>query len=309
MAILVTGASGFLGTVLVDRLLEKGHRVYGVSRHPPAPRKNLIPLRGDIIQPDLGLTIEVPRDIHAVHHLAGVHSLGEDKDGSIWRTNVLGTRSVIDFCARYKIPRLYFTSTAYTLGRNTYERSKALCESELKESDIPHVTIFKPSVVMGTEKHPYPGHFSQFVSAVIKIHQRAEIIRRKIEGTLRLPILEPVFRIKGNPEGKLNLVIVDVVAEAMANTDKEGTFWLTNPDPPTLGQLVEWAGEFIMVKMRIEPEFKPTPIEAQFAKMANAFVPYLEGDDFPSDLESCSITRGFIHETIKNATILTKSPF
>ncbi|GAI59992.1 unnamed protein product [marine sediment metagenome] len=303
MAILVTGASGFLGTVLVDRLLEKGHRVYGVSRHPPALRKNLIPLRGDIIQPDLGLTIEVPRDIHAVYHLAGIHNLGGDKDGSIWETNVLGTQNVIDFCTEHKIPRLYFTSTAYTLGRNPYERSKALCELVIKESGIPHVTIFKPSVVMGTEKHPYPGHFSQFVSAVIKIHQRAEIIRRKIEGTLRLPVIEPVFRIRGNPQGKLNLVTVDAVAEAMANTDKEGTFWLTNPDPPTLGQLVEWVGEFIMVRMKIEPEFKPTPIEAQFMKMANSFAPYLEGDDFPSDLESCSITREFIRGTIKRTLL------
>lgn len=299
MAILVTGASGFLGTVLVDRLLEKGHRVYGVSRHPPAPRKNLIPLRGDIIQPGLGLTIEVPRDIHAVHHLAGIHNLGEDKDRSIWRTNVLGTRSVIDFCARHKIPRLYFTSTAYTLGRNTYERSKALCELEIKESDIPHVTIFKPSVVMGTEEHPYPGHFSQFVSAVVKIHQRAELIRRKIEGTLRLPVIEPVFRIRGNPQSTLNLVPVDMVAQAIANIKDAGTFWLTNPTPPTLSQLVEWVGEFILVRMKVEPEFKPTPIEAQFAKMAKSFVPYLQGDDFSSDLESCPITREFIHDTIK----------
>ncbi len=301
MAILVTGASGFLGTVLVDRLLEKGHRVYGVSRHPPAPRKNLIPLRGNIIQPDLGLTIEVPRDIHAVHHLAGIHRLSDDKDGSIWETNVIGTQNVLDFCAKHKIPRLYFTSTAYTLGRNTYERSKALCELEIKKSDIPHVTIFKPSVVMGTEEHPYPGHFSQFVLAVVKIHQRAELIRRKIEGSLRLPVIEPVFRIKGNPQGRLNLVTVDAVAEAMANTDKEGTFWLTNPNPPTLGELVAWVGEFIMVRMRIEPEFKPTPIEAQFMKMASSFAPYLGGDDFPSDMESCPITREFIHETIKRS--------
>ncbi|GAI78022.1 unnamed protein product, partial [marine sediment metagenome] len=107
----------------------------------------------------------------------------------------------------------------------------------------------------------------------------------------------------GNPGGKLNLVTVDRVAEAIANTDKEGTFWLTNPDPPTLGQLVEWVGEFLMVRMRIEPEFKPTPIEAQFAKMTSSFAPYLQGDDFPSDLESCSITREFIHETIKRSLL------
>ncbi|GAJ07537.1 unnamed protein product, partial [marine sediment metagenome] len=51
----------------------------------------------------------------------------------------------------------------------------------------------------------------------------------------------------------------------------------------------------------IEPDFRPTPIEAVFQRVAAAFEPYLQGDDFPSDLESCPITRKFIHETIKSS--------
>ncbi|GAH58572.1 unnamed protein product, partial [marine sediment metagenome] len=280
--ILVTGASGFLGQALVPKLLERGHRVFGLSRHPPAAGENLIPLVGDVTQENLGLE-EVPGDIHAVHHLAAIHRLGEDKDGSIWETNVQGIRNVIDFCIKHRIPHLLFCSTAYTQGRNPYERSKVLCELMAREADIPRVTIFKPSVVMGTAEHFYPGHLYQFVSLVIKIHQRAEVLRRKIEGTLRLPVVEPVFRMKANPEGKLNLVPIDAVVDAMARIEEPGTFWLTHPNPSTLAQLVEWVGEFIMVKMKIEPSFKPTLIEAAFEKMSAAFTPYLWGDDFPSD--------------------------
>lgn len=298
MNLLVTGASGFIGTVLVERLLEQGHRVWGLSRHPSTTGWNPVSLVGDITKPDLGLT-KVPEHIDAIYHLAGIHRLGEDKDGSIWETNVRGTQSVLAFCAKHEIPRLYFVSTAYTEGWNVYERSKSFCELKIKKSDIPHTTIFKPSVVMGTADHPYPGHFSQFVSLVIKLHQRAEIIRRKIEGTLHLPVIEPVFRIRGNPQGTLNLVPVDMVAQAIANIKDEGTFWLTNPTPPTLSQLVDWVGEFIMVKMRIEPEFKPSPIEAQFAKLASSFGPYLQGDSFPSSLKSYPITKEFIQESIK----------
>jgi nucleoside-diphosphate-sugar epimerase len=306
-SVLVTGASGFVSQALLPLLVRRGHKVYALSRHPPQA-KDLIPLAGDITQPDLGLE-GVPKDIHAVYHLAGIHSLrGEDKDKSIWMTNVAGTQNVLDFCVHHDIPRLYFVSTAYAhnKGRNPYEKSKIINEEHVnryRERQGLKTTIFKPSIIMGTAEHPYPGHFSQFVSLVVKIHRRAELIRRKIEGTLRLPILEPVFRIKGNPEGKLNLVTVDRVAEAMANIDKEGTFWLTNPAPPTLGQLVEWVGEFIMVDMRIEPEFKPTPIEAAFQKMAAAFEPYLWGDDFSSDLKECPITKEFIHETIKRSIL------
>lgn len=301
MSLLVTGGSGFLGSALSERLLEKGHRIYSLSRHPPQARENLIPLVGDITEPNLGLK-EVPKDIHAVHHLAAVHRLSsQDKDGEIWKTNVEGTKNVIDFCVRHNIGHLYFTSSAYTMGRNVYERTKALCELMIKESDIPKVTIFKPSVVLGTEKNFYPGHVSQFVTLVIKVHQRAEIVRRKIEGTLRLPILEPVLRIRGNPDGTLNVITVDSVVEAMASITKPGIYYLTNPEPPTLKELVDWIGEFILVKLKIEPYFKATPIEAMFEKLSSAFQPYLLGDDMKSSLREChpKVDKAFIHETIK----------
>lgn len=302
MDILLTGASGFVGEALRPKLIAKGYTVYGLSRHPPAAAKSLIPIVGDITRPNLGLQ-SVPKAIEAVYHLAGNHRLGEDRDGSIWETNVTGTRKVLEFCAKHRIPHLYFTSTAFTLGRNTYEKSKILNEQEATEFCCSHsikLTIFKPSIILGTQDYPYPGHFSQFVALLIKLHQRAELIRRKLEGTLRLPVIEPVFRIKGNPEGKINLITVDAVAQAMATIEEEGVYWLTNPRPPTLGQLGEWVGEFIMVRIKFEPDFKPGPLEATFHKMATAFEPYLQGDKFPSNLSNYRpLTKDFIQGIIK----------
>lgn len=299
MAILVTGGSGFLGKALTPRLLEKGHKVYSLSRHPPKAKENLIPLIGDIIEPNLSLK-EVPNDIHAVHHLAAIHQLGEDKDGFIWKTNVEGTSNVIDFCLKHKIPHLLFTSSAYTQGRNPYERSKALCETMVNESGIPKVTIFKPPIIMGTPQHFYPGHFTQFVLLLVNLHQTGEPIRRRIEGKLRLPAFVPVFRMKANPKGKLNLVQVDQVVSAMAGIEKTGTYWLTHPNPPVLEQIVEWVSEFIMVKIVITPTFQPSPIETAFSRLSNAFTPYLWGDDFHSDIKYLPpITKEFIQSTIK----------
>lgn len=307
MAILVTGASGFVGSALIPLLIEKGHRVYGLSRHPPIGSRDLIPIIGDVIEPNLGLK-DAFKDITAIYHLAGIHTLNqEDKDSLIWKTNVDGTKNVLAFCLKHDIPRLSFISTAYTWPVNPYGLSKIENESAITEFAKEHnigVTILKPSIVMGTAENPYPGHFSRFISAVIQTHRRAELIRRKVEGSLRLPVIEPLFRIRGNPEGKLNLIQIDQVAEGIANIEEAGTFWLTHPDPPTLQQLADWIGELIMVRMKFEPEFKPTPIEAAFQKMTAAFTPYLQGDNFLSNLQlPPPITKSFIQETVKRTVL------
>ena len=285
---------------MIPKLIAKGNKIYALSRHPPASAENLIPIVGDITKLGLGLE-KVPRGISAVYHLAAIHRLSENNAEEIEHTNVDGTQSVIDFCLRHRIPKLYFCSTAYTQGRNTYERTKAECERMVLESGISEVTIFKPSIIMGTKSNFYPGHFSQFAVLLVKIHKRAEIVRRKVEGTLRLPVIEPVFRIRGNTDSKLNLVPIDAVVDSMSRFKKKGVYWLTNPQPPTLGELAKWLGEFIMVDIRVIPEeFKQTPIEAQFERLAAAFKPYLGGDDFQSDLEDCrpAIDKRFIQWTV-----------
>ena len=308
MRILVTGASGFLGKALLP-LLSKNNKVYALSRHPLEPSKNIIPLVGDVTKSHLGLDL-VPEKIDRVYHLAAIHHLGKDKDGSIWETNTMGTRGVIAFCHRYGVSQLYFCSTAYTTGqgRNVYEKSKVWCDELVRVSGIPHVVTLKPSVVMGTKENPYPGHFSQFVTLLVRAHNRAELIRRKVEGTLRLPVIEPVLRVTGAPDGYLNLVTVDEVAKGIARTRKPGVYWLTNPHPPTLGQLAKWISEVIMVRFEfIAGGFNSSPIESLIAHKVSAFSPYLWGDSFPSDLKGHPlITREFIHETIINSLTIDK---
>lgn len=295
--ILITGGSGFLGKALTERLLAGGHRVYSLSRHPPEESSNLVPLRGDILLPGLGID-RAPADIEMVHHLAAIHRLGADPDGAIWETNVQGTINVIEFCRKNKIPRLFFTSTAYTQGRNTYEQSKSYCETLIRNSPLTW-TIFKPPIIMGTPQHFYAGHFSQFVSLLLKLHQKADTVRRAVEGALRLPAFERVFHMKANPLGRINLIQIDEVVRAMVEIDTPGTYWLTHPNPPTINEILDWVGESIKLRIIISHDFKPDPVEAMFAKMSKAFTPYLWGDEFPSNIKDCQpITKEFIQSTI-----------
>lgn len=303
--VLVTGASGFIGTALTKKIIEKGNTVYALSRHPPVGSDNLIPLAGDIIETNLGLD-QVPSEISACYHLAGIHTLRqEDTDGFIYNTNVIGTHNVLEFCVKYEIPKIYFTSTSYALDLNPYGRSKIRNDEEMAFYSQKYglkTTIFKPSVVMGTKEYPYSGHFSQFAALLIKIHKRAEILRRGVEKTMRLPVLEPTFRIRGNPDGKLNMVPIDAVVDGITRITDPGIFWLTNPRPPSLRELADWLSEIVMVNIRIVEEFEPTPIESQFERLAAAFTPYLGGDDFPSDLKHCRpvINKRFIKWTVLN---------
>ena len=299
MRILVTGASGFLGQVLTPLLREQKHEVIGLSRHGGD-------LKGDVTHYNLDLE-EEPPPIDAVFHLAAMLKLGRDRDGEIYRTNVEGTINVLRFCVDNKIPRLLFCSSAYTQGRNAYEASKIECERMVTNSTIPQIIIVKPSIIMGNSEHPYNGHFAQFCSLLIKVHKRAEIVRRNIEGGLRLPVIEPVFRLSANPEGYLNLIQVDDVAQAITAIFEKGfkitpqTFYLTNPNPPQIKDLINWVGEFIKVRIVLEPSFQANPIEKAFKMLTSAFQPYLEGEPLPtSDLSYVKpISKEYLLEIIK----------
>lgn len=81
MAILVAGASGFLGSRLVDRLAASGHEVIALARRPASDELMANPrlhwLIGDIAQQ--GVDLAGFPDIEAVVHLAGA-TLGAGKD-------------------------------------------------------------------------------------------------------------------------------------------------------------------------------------------------------------------------------------
>jgi nucleoside-diphosphate-sugar epimerase len=304
MTILITGGTGFLGSVLIDKLPAKGEKIISVSRHYPEPRMNLFPLIGDILKPNLGLEDRYLADswgkIDSVYHIAGIVDLSEkDKNDRIYQTNVIGTRNVVNFCEDHKIPHLFYVSTAYTNGKNPYECSKSEAEIMVRSSLIPQKTIFKPSIIMGNKEHFVLEHFPLFVQKMIRIHRRVDSVRRDVESFAHLPAIEPIFHVRGNPKGAINLVPVESVADAMARIKEPGTYWLTNPNPPLIGEVLGWLGESLLLKIVATQEFNATPIELVFERITKAFAPYLQGDDFKSDLSKCElINKQTIDETV-----------
>ena len=126
MRALVTGAAGFIGSTLVDRLLSEGHQVVGVDnlstgnpanlaharncneRHP----RRFTFVRADILAPELaGIVAGTNPDV--VFHLAAQVDLRSSVADPIRdaRTNVLGTINLLEACRRARVQRIVYAAS------------------------------------------------------------------------------------------------------------------------------------------------------------------------------------------------------
>lgn len=120
--ILLTGATGFVGSHLVPWLLAKGCDVRSAVREPTAeqvPGLEVLPVGDLTALPDLG---GILRDVSVVVHLAGrVHALRRTTDigGEFRRANVDATRNLALQAAAHGARRFVFLSTIKVNGEST----------------------------------------------------------------------------------------------------------------------------------------------------------------------------------------------
>lgn len=124
MKILLTGGSGYLGSVLTRKLLKKGFRVRILDNFlfgkqtlgETLKNKELEIIEGDIR--DLAVVSKSLKDVDVVIHLAsivGTQSSELDPKTSI-EINYLATRNIADLCKLYKIKQFIFASTCSVYG-------------------------------------------------------------------------------------------------------------------------------------------------------------------------------------------------
>lgn len=117
--VLITGITGFVGTVMARRLAAAGMRVSGLTADEVVPIEGVE--EGGVVHLDIldlaALEEEIARaDPRVVVHLAGLAHVGESwqRPGDYYRVNFRGTRNVLKAAGRR---RVLFASSAEVYGK------------------------------------------------------------------------------------------------------------------------------------------------------------------------------------------------
>jgi uncharacterized protein YbjT (DUF2867 family) len=151
--ILVTGATGLVGTALIPELLRRGHRVRALVRDPRRlgpQRVNVQIALVDLGDPH-GLRHAV-RGIETVIHLAA--AIRDQPPRRVEEVNGLGTARLLRAAEREGVERFVFFSAlnATPFQRTRFFRSKALAEEAVAAADV-RSTIFAPSIIYDPYDH------------------------------------------------------------------------------------------------------------------------------------------------------------
>lgn len=118
MKVLVTGATGFVGSAVVSTLLAGGHEVVGLVRDPAkvAPRAGMTSHRGDMTRP--GTYAPLVSDVDAVVHaaqLAGGSRVGRRRAKALFHADAVMTQTLADACIEHG-KRLVYTGGCFDWG-------------------------------------------------------------------------------------------------------------------------------------------------------------------------------------------------
>ena len=260
--VFLTGATGLLGSELLTRLLASGRQVAVLARpsRRSSPRERIesilseaesalgrrlprpVVLQGDLTSDACGLAAAEIAWLRKscsriVHSAASLEFVGEDRAGEPWRSNVGGTKAVLELARRAEIDDFHHVSTAYVCGlspgpiaeapsdaahgfRNDYEASKHEAEWLVRSAPfLREPTFYRPAVIVG---HSQTGATTTYHGLMAMLQLMTVIVRN-------LPADETGFRkvslrLSMTGEERRNMIPVDWVADVIAHLlDTPGT--------------------------------------------------------------------------------------
>ena len=177
MRVVITGASGNVGTALARRLRAGGHEVVGIARRPPAPGAGDGPqewVRADLSRECHDVLVEAFRGADAVVHLVWGFQPSHRID-YLEEVGVGGTRRVLDAVAAAGVGQLLHQSSigAYSprlddrpvaedwptggIQASPYSRHKAAAERLLDDFEASTATWWSPAPGPGSSASAAPA--------------------------------------------------------------------------------------------------------------------------------------------------------
>ena len=138
MNILITGASGFIGSYLFKFFNEKGYNVYGLVRKKPSI-KYFNKFNNKLIISDLNdfkkLQKKIPTKIDVIIHSGASNDQDTNKDiAQAYKTNIYGTRNICEIAKIKNVKKFFYFSVLQVYGReligNIKENSKINCDND-----------------------------------------------------------------------------------------------------------------------------------------------------------------------------------
>lgn len=163
MKVLLTGATGFVGSHVARELVGQGHEVFAIvrpeSKHEFLKELGVNLVFGELDKPRV-VDIQLPQ-IDGVIHLAGLIKALRRED--FYRTNVEGTRNLLNLLKNQNLKSFVFVSSISARGPNRfldhregvgpvshYGRSKKGAEELVVQNrDQYPIVIFRPPVIYG----------------------------------------------------------------------------------------------------------------------------------------------------------------
>ncbi|WP_139490147.1 SDR family oxidoreductase [Brevibacillus dissolubilis] len=260
-SVFLTGATGFLGKKLLNKLIRKNLHVFVLVR----PKKGMSPeervkqlvdpeyahlvtlVEGDLMLAGAGVDesgiLPYKDQIDLFIHSAAVVKFDDKYKEEHFQVNVEGTRRAIEIAKMLNVPQYYHVSTAYTTGKvmeaheelhpidgeffNGYERTKNMTEHHVMDSvdESFRAAIFRPSIIIGDSKTGEADTNLTMYGLIKCVGKFYQDLGRPETGT---------YRILAGPDIRLNFVPVDVVCDAILNAYEqgvtEGIFHVTHPD-------------------------------------------------------------------------------